>query len=258
MRTIEDVLGGSITVGKDGPFVTRKFIVEDVDASPSEVEYTALKADKIPAYGDPHPTIPEVQCVSITAAALSPAQVAIEAQYKIFTADDMIGDRVDVESGSVTSEMETNKDREGTEMFTSHVYLERNAAGDVISQREVVQYGLVRVQVPQQYIRFTRREPENPSVWSANFIGTVNDSQWRGSDARTWLCTRIEGRTSDGGKSYEVNYEFQYNPETWDARVVFLDPDTKEPVAGSQEGTEIQYYEVYDAQQFDLLALEDV
>lgn len=118
------------------------------------------------------------------------------------------------------------------------------------------QGGEVDVQIPQLVLQTDRIEKFSPKAKAKEFVGTVN-SNIIGTDLpRTWLCTSIQGRTDNDGESYNVTYEFQFNPETWDAIVVFIDKETGNPPPGLVEGEGIQVVQVYRAKDFNRLKID--
>ena len=86
-----------------------------------------------------------------------------------------------------------------------------------------------------------------------------------GDPDRTWLCTRIDGQSQDGGVSFVVTYEFQIRrgpylseatPPTyqgWDAVVVYIDPETDKPIQEPVWGETIKLVRVYPEMDFAAL-----
>jgi hypothetical protein len=102
---------------------------------------------------------------------------------------------------------------------------------------------------------FSRREGFSPAFKSRNFVGRTNSGTWGGDPPGSWLCTRIEGVSDDGGQTFNVTYEFQYNIDTWLATVVFIDPDTGRPPENLIEGEGLKQVQVYPRVDFNLLNL---
>ena len=121
--------------------------------------------------------------------------------------------------------------------------------------RTINQGADVELSIPQLVLTETRKESSTPANTARAFVGKVNQFACFGGAARTWLCTRIEGTTNDRGASYEVTYEFQYNEQTWDAVVVFRDPNTQRPVDSPEEGEGIKTVQVYSVANFAALGL---
>ena len=92
------------------------------------------------------------------------------------------------------------------------------------------QGGTVTVGRPHTVIHVLRREYGSPLVNSKAYVGKTNlPNQFRlgGPCAvNTWRCNSISGDSSDGGRTYDVEYEFEYAPEGWDQTVEYTDSET--------------------------------
>lgn len=71
-----------------------------------------------------------------------------------------------------------------------------------------------------------------------NIVGTIDASHH-------WLCTRVDARSEDGGETYVVTYEYQFNPETWDVTVEWTDPETRKAPPDLVEGEGRQTFQIY-------------
>lgn len=93
------------------------------------------------------------------------------------------------------------------------------------------QIGETDLQVPETVVIFERRESANPLTKSLANTGRVNSvALGSGTYAiKTLLCLGIDGVSTDDGATWQVTYRFQYRPETWDATVVYTDPETDRP-----------------------------
>jgi hypothetical protein len=193
--------------------------------------------------GDAHPDPQITDCYleEVNPEAVDQDKVTFELLYKPPDANESVGEEAEsvIEVGASVIQVETNK----------------NAAGNVMS----VQYGgstqggLVSKFVPQTTISVTRREFGSPGSKARNYVGKVNSSGWSldpGAQARTWLCTSINGR-SIGGGGYEVNYQFQYRDETWDETIVYMDPETGRPPNDVSDEEGINTYIVYQTTNFN-------
>lgn len=90
------------------------------------------------------------------------------------------------------------------------------------------------VQIPLGVLQIRRMENRNPFDAWRFFWGTINRTPlFIGDRPHTWLITRLEGTTADGGVTYTTEYEFQFNPDGWDGVAVYVDPDTGQPAAGA-------------------------
>ena len=75
------------------------------------------------------------------------------------------------------------------------------------------------------------------------------------------MCTRIDGVSNDGGETYRVTFEFQYNSRLWAFTGQWIDPETDLPVpvkdydrrtAPEEERT----FRVYDEIDFGILGID--
>jgi hypothetical protein len=103
---------------------------------------------------------------------------------------------------------------------------------------EPEQGGMVDAPVAVTVLRYSRRELPVDSrgrgiaTKSMFFTGRTNSAILAGYPPKTWLCSRIGFVSDDGGASFNATYEFIYNPDTWDATVVYIDPKTGQPGDG--------------------------
>lgn len=119
-------------------------------------------------------------------------------------------------------------------------------SGDVIEveytndEKKHTQTGTVSVLRPQATINFTRYESSCPLEKAQTHVGTTNSFYWGIAggmgDRDAWMCMAIIGRSSDLGKTYEVNYSFQHAgaPEgdtspDWNPYAVYTNADGRPP-----------------------------
>lgn len=75
-------------------------------------------------------------------------------------------------------------------------------------------------------------EHYDPEVVLGGIVGLVNDPEWADGTAGTWLCTKGSYRLHDANASTPVwlfEFSFEYDPDGWQPKVVFQDPDSKKP-----------------------------
>lgn len=100
---------------------------------------------------------------------------------------------------------------------------------------EPIQGGMVDVPVVLTVLRYMRREPpvdrwgRTPGYKSKLFTGKTNSVDLDGSGLHTWLCTRLGAVTDDSGLTYNMTYEFTFDPDHWRATAVYIDPKTGQP-----------------------------
>lgn len=255
---VEDTAsGGSLQESKDGFACTRRFIIHGI---PDGVDpsYTAMLEGKVPKRLDPHPSVPFIFCDSRNAQAVDGSKGIIEVMcsYKRLTRASERGasgkSKPQIEIGSSVVTVSTNKDKEGAAMECT-----RRSNSDTTTNQPV----LAQIQVPQTTLRATRKEEKSPHRKSIDNVGKVNSAPIFEGDERTWLCTRIEGRSDDGGESFIVTYEFQYNPDTWDYRAYYINTATNLPYAQTDDpapifGSEEKLFEIYQQADFTTLELD--
>ena len=102
----------------------------------------------------------------------------------------------------------------------------------------------------------------SPDQTARLFVGKVNSVHLGSDPPLSWMCTRIDGVSSDGGETYRVTFEFQYNSRLWMFTGEWIDPDTGLPVPKNKYNTdenaplEKRFFEVYDQIDFHVLGLD--
>ncbi len=112
-------------------------------------------------------------------------------------------------------------------MVVSHTFPDTaGEEGQTIPGRTESNPVKLNVQRSHPIRRYTRLETKDPAEKQKEIIDTVNRAGIWGSDPGFWLCTRLDGETSDNGQSWTVDYEFQFNSQKWRTRVLFKDRTT--------------------------------
>lgn len=124
----------------------------------------------------------------------------------------------------------------------------------------VEQPGSVSMQLPFHTVTYTRTESSSPGDKSKAYTGRINSDSVFGDPPHMWLCMKIGGSSRDNGKTYDVTYEFQRNPESWDPDAVFIDGETGQPVFGTKddliaEGALIENLQVLRSAKFKALQI---
>lgn len=260
--TEDNIEGGGLSVGPDGYVATRIFTVDGVTGDKKARMYNAILTAKIPRRGDLHPVIPGLRVDTLNAVPLSASQFRVTCVYK-----NLVGFSSPVNAaptlavGSSVTGTTTNKAYgfvEGTGAVENGLMIVKyTATNDDGSTTEKTQTGEIELQVPQTVYNLSRKEKGDPGNKALNFVGTVNSTTFRGWPARHWLCTRIQGQSQDGGETWQVDYEFQFNREKWDATVVYVDPETNEvpksPIPSKGNG--IAVFKPYPEQNFVVLGV---
>lgn len=142
------------------------------------------------------------------------------------------------------------------------------------AEAEPIQGGMVDVPVSLTVLRYSRREPpvdnrnRGVAFKSMLYTGKTNiepidasgTGQW--ADPHTWLCTRLGAVSDDGGLTFNVTYEFTFNPDKWRATAVYIDPKTGQPGDNlsildthTMSGNGVKTFQVVGAANFRLLDL---
>ncbi len=234
--------GATTSYTAQGWTATRIIKIDGCDASdPAATLQLALASGDVPTRGDDHPSGFPMQADEVTVEAITSNQVHVTVKYRALSALEKEPDDTQpalMTFGSTVQTQQTSTDYSGQPLTT--IYEEKDSDGlisggggsypiqsaespnDVITGPDnngPVNIATGEVQTPNTIIRFSRREQNPPNVKAFFYMTKTNATacNWGGAayEARTLLCTRIEGNTNDGGTSYIVEYEFQYNRDTW-------------------------------------------
>ncbi|MGH2437498.1 MAG: hypothetical protein ACRDFA_10935 [bacterium] len=255
LERIDIIEGASLTETQDGYEAIRVAWVDELTGRADERLYNAVRAAAVPQYGDPHPSIPGLRVVQRSAALEKGSdRVLITLTYRVPQANeappsDPSGNTSAgvVRVGSTVQGGTTQKDIFGDAITVKHKF-----PGNPEFETQGAD---VELSIPQLVLSETRKERSTPANTARAFVGKVNQFAIFGGAARTLLCTRIEGTTQDGGLTYEVTYEFQFNEQTWDATVVFRDTNTGRPVENPVNNQGIKTVRVYREVNFAALGL---
>jgi len=255
---IKDGAGGKKTESK-GWELTRIATVTGLTGSAHAMIIDAVEnTEGMPSIGDAHPARDYAKLRTIEVESVSNDAVTLRLIYR----DSDIGvfpttpnAEAVIEVGASVSQLETNKDYTGALMSTTYTYPASYKHNAEMRSQTVNQGAMVSRLIPQRVYRASKRETTTAyAIESLNdlYQGKVNSGVWRGYSARTWLCMGISGSSDDGGTTYNVTYDFQYRPDTWDESVFFIDPyDGKPPqdISGDAQKT----YQIYSTANFNNL-----
>ena len=211
---------------------TRVFHVSGLTGNASGRLHSAVLSSEIPVQGDPHPDIAGIYARTLTVTPESPTSARVTVTYEPY--DPAVQPPNDaakptIEVGATISAVETNMDINGELIKLSYTQSKENPDTHQMEDTKVNCGGKVNVQRPQPVVRMSRRESASPYQKALEYVGKKNSGSFMGAGPGYWLCTKIVGRSNDGGKTYDVEYEFQYSADTWDPTVVAIDKDTGEP-----------------------------
>lgn len=222
MTTISDIVDGELSHDESGYKDQRTFIVSNLSGDAITKKYSASIAPGIPQRGDPHPAIPGIIVTSITVSIEGPDTYRVQVSYGAPTYErrepdeDPVNNPPVLQISTTLQGATTAKDIDGDQLFVDFVDDNGN---------QFTQSGEVELQIPFSMISIQRKERYTPLYKSLEFSGSVNKNAIGDFAPRTLLID-ISGDTDDGGLSYNVTYNVQYNPRTWDAEIFFKDEET--------------------------------
>lgn len=238
--------GPSLELGEDGYTVTRTFIVEGLTGNAHRRLYDATTASGIPRRGDAHPSIPGIRCDTLTA---SPEQrdtkVRVVATYRALDADSSLEGSADVALRTSLTTKETDRDKDGHQMRVVHNLKQYDENGNRLRDKTIVQIPTASVQRPLVVYTVTRKEKAPPLRAALRFVGSTG--RWSGG-LTTWLCSSITANTSDGGRLYDVTYEFTHDPAGWRFEATVYDENGQ-----VYPGASIKVFDVYPGANFSEL-----
>ena len=193
------------------------YTVKDVAGTGQQLLRNALAAPGIPRRGQRHPNHPSAHVAGRRATGGGGRTLTVTITYDDKGESDDPSDQ-HISIGTSLRTVQTNKDVNG------HV-VRLSCPG------KKDQGGEMSVERPLSTIHVTRTEEGSPGAKSQEYVGTVNKlNQFRlaegGANEWTWRCEYITGDSSDGGRTWRVEYEFQYDKHGWEQEVVFIDPET--------------------------------
>lgn len=207
-----------------------------VHPDPAQRFWAVLQLGTVPKYGDAHPIIPgitvkNIECVG-NDATLDVCDLEITWGAPEFGLLPPESGDPEVEVGGSVTIAQTSIDVNGNAIiipkWDDPFFVGPPAPGEDPPQLPA-QGGSVEYSQPMSVRRLRRRE--NISALDladrADFyVGRVNGAVWANRNPRTMLCTMINGRSIDGGTTFVVEYGFQFNRDTWDATIAYVDPNT--------------------------------
>jgi hypothetical protein len=118
--------------------------------------------------------------------------------------------------------------------------------------RNIVQSGEINIPYPQSTYSVEGIFPtNNPAALSYAIVASINVNRWQGQPPLTWICSECRWEVNDPSNrqglgagiartpTYRMGFEFQYNSDTWDPAVVFIDQRTSRPPAGVLIATDV-------------------
>ena len=258
--TVQDLLDdASAQTDQNGTTAVRKFIVSGLTAQASGRMFEALNTVGIPRRGQTHPNLAGIVVKSVAAepCADSPSKAYVTVSYAAPTYNTQAPSqkgKATYRSGATVSDFETSEDKDKKQMLLTHTQISQDEGGNNVTKVLDPQPAKVVIQKPQAYLSCERPEPLPINYRRLfGFVGCVNSSPFQGFGARCWLCTAID--VDEAGDRGNVSYQFSLKFDTWDARVVYIDPATGAPVKDPEEGKGIKNFRVYKEVDFNQLGI---
>lgn len=249
---IEDLLEGpaELTVGRTGLRGVRTFFVPDVSGAGARVYAIALLAPNVPRVDvTSWPGIEALLCSELVVRPSNgPTDFEVVASYGFPSVgggpfdnppDAEAVPTLEIDSAVVMKR--TNIDIGGNiiqiEGYHARAYDEETGEPLEASnaKAEPIQGGMVDVPVVLTVLRYRRREPpvddrgRGVAYKSKLFTGKTNSVDVDGSGAHTWLCSRVGVASDDRDLSFNMTYEFTFDPARWRSTLVYVDPTTGQP-----------------------------
>jgi len=144
--------------------------------------------------------------------------------------------------GEITTNLQQKSDNfdvNGNQVTVSHTYSgDKNYDDGTYTQGVNFQYYEPQKTMIMRGIKKTR----TPWTIADRIVGKVNEYEYVNAAPRTWLCTSCNWKlyamadiSGEDDDSVLMEFEFQYNPDTWDPLVKFIDEYTGLPPSGLVE-----------------------
>ncbi len=236
--------GETATLNREGWTATRGIIVSDIGSSYEGQEkiYRGFQSLGV-EIGERHPTYPYSYLQSVSGTALSSDIVKYDLTYEPMK---NVPPEITV-SGKLAS-VQTNLDVSGDPITVSYTFpSDYKHDPNRANQTDTVTKQLNK-SIPSATITVKRREIITGSQLAERALyyeGTVNNSGWNirpYDDANTWMCSTIDGQLAgyilDGSLYYvyDTVYVWEYQSEGWNQKIIYVDPNTGDPVPPDAEG----------------------
>lgn len=208
--------------------IRRVYAIYGIDPAEIDPYNVAANATGLPFYGQSHPNHPFAQAKIFE---FSPfqgkgVQSSTAIQCIVTYNNQMAGVSFSVEFGSTLSQIDTDTDRDGNEIFVTW-----SARKEDSPANGVYPAGYTSTLIPQRakVPKFVRHDTLKFQVWLINpknsfdyptpiellkekYLGKVNKTNYRGGIPHDWMITICDGVTQDYGKSYIITMEMERRP----------------------------------------------
>ncbi len=229
IQVIKDTIESTISSSADGVELVRYIkLLGYTSGSAEQKLYNVLKHSSIPKVGEFHAKIPFIRVTDVSVNPIDAGSFMVAVTYGTYSFEKEAPSETSKgtkQIGSSTHQVTHQKNNQGKQLKVS-LNIRDKKTGKTERKEQIVE---VDMEFPTTVIQWSRREPKHPIAKSRFYTGSVNRISVWGFKPRTMLCLRIEGISDDGGKTYDVNYEFQYNAPTWDVQLVYIDAEKDKP-----------------------------
>lgn len=148
----------------------------------------------------------------------------------------------------------SNLDNDGNQVVLSHEYPmdDPNFGGTTRYQGGEFNYFAAQRSFSIHGIKATNA----PWAVANSIVGCVNIFPFSGEAARTWMCVAANWKPEsnrDGIARYLMRFEFQFDADTWDPTVVYIDDSTGKPPVGLVPGFGIKTIQKHRAVHFEYI-----
>lgn len=243
---VDYIEGATLTVSSTGIEAQRVARVSGLRGPAADRLNEALQSAGMPHIGDPHPTIGGLFATTLSVKPNGSNDAIVTIRYQSRSATN--GDASMMTVGSSVTQVSSNLDSTGNIISVS--YSPTGSTTDLLTQT-----ARVSRLTPQTTLQFTRTESASPLAKARRYVGAINQTTIFESAPGKWLCVGIDGKSSDGGASYQVTYAFQLNTEGWQPTVSYTDPSTRQTPLDLVEGVGTKRIKVYPEAEFKELGL---
>lgn len=232
---IDQIDGATTRRTLDGWEVQRVAYVSGLSGDYNQRMAQAISAEGIPQLRQVHPAIASIFVTAVDARPAGPSGAVVRISYGTPSSQQLPEEPAQIEVGATLSQTTTYETISGDPIEVT------------LGEGEDAPTQIARVTklIPQVTVRYSRLEEASPGDKARLYVGKINETEVFSSSVGTWMCTAIQGRSNDGGATYEVTYDFQYNADGWQPRVVYIDPSTGRPHVEA-ESTVAEIYESID------------
>lgn len=251
---LDKMQGHNVVQSENGWELTRMAIVKGVTGDGDErlvnaIISTEVRAAGMPTLYDEHPAVSAAILRELRPKPIDTETVEVTLIYRSNGFQVFPQDTAQIAVGSSVQQVSTNRDRSNSDLSVSHTWTaaEKNKHGVSPTTSPDTQGGEITVFKPQTTFEYSIRQNYSPDAYSLSYVGKLNNAPWKGGAAGTWLCTGINGRSSDNGVTYDVTYSFQYQAGGWNPSYFYRMPDGRPPaVTDTSSLKQADYYETAD------------